>query len=81
MFISGSSDGRNQRFYKRKSQFLQLDCNTKVVDLCACFFNMGALVKPQVENGLSKIFAFQGQAIDMSDQNIFTLKDSGLHDE
>ena len=42
---------------------------------------MGALVKPQVENGLSKIFAFQGQAIDMSDQNIFTLKDSGLHDE
>ena len=34
-----------------------------------------------MENGLSKIFDFQGQTIDVSDQAIFTLNDLGLHDK
>ena len=38
-------------------------------------------MKNQVENGLSKLFNFRVQTIDMSDQDVFTLKDSGLHDE
>ena len=38
-------------------------------------------MKTQVENGLSKLSNFLGQTIDMSDQAVFTLKDSGLHDE
>ena len=42
---------------------------------------MSAPVKNQMENGLSKIFNFWGQTIDVSDQAIFTLKDTGLHDE
>ena len=32
-------------------------------------------------NGLSKLFDLRGQIIDVSDQAIFFLKDSGLHDE
>ena len=42
---------------------------------------MEALVKTQVENGLSKNFDFRGQTIDVYDQAVFTLKYSGLHDE
>ena len=42
---------------------------------------MGAQVKIQVENGLGKYFNFQVQIINTSDQSIFTLKYSGLHDE
>ena len=42
---------------------------------------MGAPVKTQVENGLSKIFNFRVQTIDVSDQAVFILKDSFLHDE
>ena len=42
---------------------------------------MGALVKTQVKNGLSKLFDFRGQTIDFSDQSVFILKDPGLHDE
>ena len=38
-------------------------------------------VKTQVENGLSKLINLFGQTIDVSDQALFTLKDSGLHDE
>ena len=34
-----------------------------------------------MENGLSKIFYLQGQKIDVSDQAVFTLVNSGLHDE
>ena len=44
-------------------------------------FDMVALVKTQVENGLIKLFDFQRQTIDVFDQSIFTLKDSGLHDK
>ena len=42
---------------------------------------MVAPFKTQVENGLIKLFDLCGQIIDMSDQAIFFLKDSGLHDE
>ena len=42
---------------------------------------MRARVKNHMENGLSKIFNLRGQNIDMSDQAVFILKDSGLHDE
>ena len=38
-------------------------------------------VKTQVENGLSELFDFQGQTIDVPYQAVFVLKDSGLHDE
>ena len=38
-------------------------------------------MKTQLENGLSKIFGFQEKTIYISDQSIFTVKDSGLHDE
>ena len=42
---------------------------------------MGAPVKNQVENGISNLFDFQGQTIDVSDQEVSPLKDSGLHDD
>ena len=42
---------------------------------------MGYLVKTQVENGLIKPFNFRGQTIDTSEQAVFTLKDSVIHDE
>ena len=38
-------------------------------------------VKTQMENGLSKLFNFQGQTIDMSYQAFFILKDLVPHDE
>ena len=57
------------------------DCSKNVGALCAHFFGMGAAVKTQVENGLRKLFDLRGQTIDTSDQAVFTLEDSGLHDE
>ena len=36
------------------------------------FFNMGALVKTQVENWLSKLFDLQGQIIYVSDQAVLS---------
>ena len=42
---------------------------------------MGSPVKKQVENGISKLFDFWDQTIDVSDQSVFNLKDSGIHDE
>ena len=45
------------------------------------FFYIGDPVKNQLENGLSKLINFQGQAIYLSDQGVFNLKDLGLHDE
>ena len=57
------------------------DCATKVGSLCARFVDMGAPVKTQVENGLSKILDFRGQTIAVSDQSVFNLKDSGIHNE
>ena len=42
---------------------------------------MVAPVKTQVENGLSKLFDFRGQTIDVSYQAVFILKDPGLRDD
>ena len=56
-------------------------CAINVGDLCAHFVDTVASVKIQVENGLSKFFHSQGQTIDTSDQAIFILKDSDLHDD
>ena len=41
---------------------------------------MGAAVKTYMENGLNKLFNFRDQTIDVSDQDVFTLKYSGLYD-
>ena len=41
---------------------------------------MGAPVKTQLKNSLSKLFSFRSQNIDVYDQAIFILKDSGFHD-
>ena len=57
------------------------DFATKVGALCARFVDTAAPVKTQVENGLSKLFNFRCQKIDVSDQSILTLKHLGLHDE
>ena len=56
-------------------------CAKKVGALCACYVGIGSRVKTHVENGLSKLFDFWGQTIDLSDQENFILKDSDLHDE
>ena len=42
---------------------------------------MGAPDKTHVKNGLSKLFDFCGQTIDVSDQAVFISKDLGLRDE
>ena len=42
---------------------------------------MGSPAKTQVENGLRKLFNFRSQTIDVSDQAVFVLKDSVIHDE
>ena len=42
---------------------------------------MGFPVKTKVENGLRKLFDLWGQTIDVYDQAVFILKDSGIHDE
>ena len=48
---------------------------------CTPFFDMGAPFKTQVENGISKLFDFWSQTIDVSDQAIFILNYFGLHYE
>ena len=45
------------------------------------FKYIGALVKTQVKNGLSKLFNLRGHNFDVSYQAVFTLEDSDLHDE
>ena len=46
------------------------DCAIKVGVLCDHLADMGAPVETQVVNGLSKLFDFRGQTIDVSDQDI-----------
>ena len=41
---------------------------------------MGALVKNQAENGISKLFDLRVQTIDVSNQDVFTLNYLGLND-
>ena len=91
MFISGSWDGWNQCSYKLKAQVLQLNSEGyfkrrrrllhKGFSPMRQFFYTEAPVTTQAEIGLSKILYLWGKTIDMSDQTIFTLKDSGIHDE
>ena len=84
MFVINVSTNENQKFYNSTVQALSRgggDCATKCVSLCARFIDVGARVKSQVENRLSKLFDFWGQNIDTSDRDIFTLKDLGFHDE
>ena len=49
--------------------------------MCARLVDVEAPVKTKVEIFLIKLFNLQARTIDMSDQDVFTLKDSGLHDE
>ena len=91
MLISGYSDGCNQHFYKRKAQVLQLNsaghlkrrrrlCHKSWINVSPLYW-YGIPSKTKVVNGLSDLFDLQGQTIDMSDQSVFTLKDSGNHDK
>ena len=38
-------------------------------------------LKTQVENGMSNLFNIRGHTIDVYNQAVFNLKDSGLYDE
>ena len=64
------STNKNHKFYNSTVQNISVgggDCVTKVGSLCTRFVDMRSLVKNQVENGLSKIFDFLGQTIDVVD--------------
>ena len=56
-------------------------CATNFGDLWDRFVDMVSPVKTQVENILNKLFGFQGQRIEVSDQAIFTLEYSVTHDK
>ena len=78
------STNEKHKFYNSTVQAISRRggyCITNVGALCARFVDMGAPVKTQVVNGLSKLFDLQGQTIDVSEQAVFILKDSGLRDE
>ena len=78
MIVTNASTNKNNKFYNSTVQAISIggrDCATKVGSVCACFVDMGSPVKTQVENGLSKIFDFRGQTIDVSNQAVFILKD------
>ena len=45
------------------------------------FYGTGYPVRTRVGNGLSKLLDLQGHTIYVSDQEIFILRDSGIHDE
>ena len=82
MIGSNASTNEKHRFYKLTVQAISRrggDCATNFGSLCTRFVDMGAPVKTQFENKLSKLFDLRIQTIDMSDQAVFILKDSGLH--
>ena len=84
MVGTNASTNEKNKFYNSTAQAISRgggDCATKVGSMCAYCFDIGPRVKNQVENELSKIFDLQGHIIDTSDQDVFILKDSGLHDE
>ena len=63
MVETNASTNEKHKLYKSTVQAIsrgEVDCTTKVGSLCARFVDMGAPVKTQVENGLSKIFDFWG---------------------
>ena len=55
-------------------------CHKGWSSVCPIYY-MTAPGKTQVENRLRKFFNFQDQTTYISDQAVFTLKDSGLYDE
>ena len=84
MVGTNASKNEKHKFYKSTVQAISRGggyCATNVGAMCARFVDMGAPVKIQVENELSKLFDFRGQTINTSDQAVLTLKDSGLHEE
>ena len=84
MVETNASTNKKHKLYNSTVQSISIGggyCTTKVGTLCARFFDTGAPVKTQVENGLSKLFNLRIQTINVSDQAVFILKDSGCHDE
>ena len=84
MVVTTAFTKTNYKFYKSTVQEISKvegDCTTKVRYLCESFLDIGVTAKSQVGNGLSKIFDFLDQTIDVSDQAFFTLKYSGLHEK
>ena len=58
-----------------------VDCTKNSGVLCDCFVVMWDPTKTQMKNGLRKLFGFQEQTIDVSEQAVFALNYSGLRDE
>ena len=84
MIGNNASTNENHRIYNSTVQAISRGGGyyaTNVGAPCARFVDMVSPVKTQVKNGLTKIFDFWAQTINMSDQAVFTLKDSCLHDE
>ena len=78
------SKNKKNKFYNSTVKAISIgggDCDTKVGALCASFVDTRSPVKTQGEKGLSKLFDFQGQTIDVSNQAVFILKYLGIHDE
>ena len=90
IFIPGSSNGCNHRFYRHKQIFYNSkvqaisrgggDCHKHYGCLCALFY-IGEPIKTQLKIGMIKLFNLRGHIIDVYDQAVFTLNDQGLHDE
>ena len=84
MVGTNSSTNEKHKFYNSIVQDVsrrRVYCARKVGSLCSRFVDMGSPVKTQVKNGLSKIFDFGGQNIDVYKQAAFILKGFRLHDE
>ena len=84
MVGKNSSTNKNHKFYNSTVQAISIgvgDCATKVGAPRDRFVDMGSPVKTQVGNGLSKLFDFRGQTIDVSGQAVFILTDLGLYYE
>ena len=84
MVGTNASTNKNHKLYNSTVQEISRgggDWATKVGALCDRFVYMGSPVKTQVENGMSKLFNFWGHTINTSEQAVFTLNYSVLHDE
>ena len=75
---------KKNKFYNSTVQVISRRggyCVAKVGALCSCFYDIGSPVKTQVKNGHNKLFVFRVETIDVSDQTVFTLKDSCIRYE
>ena len=84
MVVTNSSTNKKHKFYYSTVQVISragVYCATKAGSMYAPFVDMEAPVKIQLKNGLLNIFNVQGHTIYVSDQVVFTLKYSGLHNE